>query len=219
VEPTALAQLQRQARNLLKLRPMKAPTGSRAIGTTTNAAKLGISSMVLIVLTAGALGACGSSDREFGGALSEDGSGGAAGSGASAGGSGATAGAGGSGATAGSGGTSASGGTTGSGGDGGAPSCSEGQRRCGGDVGNTVEECRAGGWAALPGSEQCGGNTPACTGNGVCAAYRLALSTMGSSGAQALAAGGAAYVLRRQMFSTSLRACNLSHCTTGDVRP
>ena len=157
--------------------------------------------------------ACGS-DREFSGAR------------AGAGGDddGASSGAGGSSPSAGNsaGGGSVGGGGAGSG-DGGAintlpKQCTDlGVLRC---QDNVREQCTpAGEWQRLPDSEQCGGATPACSGNGVCAAFRQRAGGIDTFAIYPSASNAASYVLRRQTLTKSSKTCGTDYCVGGGITP
>ena len=87
-------------------------------------------------------------------------------------------------------------------------------------MGNTVEQCTEDGeWQALPAAEQCGAGTPACTGAGICAAYRLVDGTIDTFGIYPPEANGPTYILKRQTFIESRKICSATYCVTGGVRP
>jgi len=120
--------------------------------------------------------------------------------------------------TAGSGGSSGSDGSSGSGGitsNGGANTdgvCDDGERRCDGEV---PQACQSGKWvpeAACKTSE-------ACSGAGVCAAFRLVGAGIGSFAARpAEPVPGATLILKEQTLSAAPRVCNDQLCITGDLR-
>jgi hypothetical protein len=90
--------------------------------------------------------------------------------------------------------------------------CEDGERRCDGDV---PQACQAGVWT----SETACAKNEACSGAGVCAAFRLlgaGIGTFGERPAEPVA--GAALILKEQSLSAAPRVCNDKFCITGDVR-
>jgi hypothetical protein len=91
--------------------------------------------------------------------------------------------------------------------------CEAGKRKCDGE---TPQLCDDGQWVA---QEACGGAASVCTGEGVCAAYRLLDAGIGSLGARpAEPVAGAKLVLKQQTLSAPLRSCSDQYCVTGDFR-
>jgi hypothetical protein len=83
--------------------------------------------------------------------------------------------------------------------------------------GNVRQRCSPEGeWQPLPEAEQCGGAAPACTGDGVCAAYR---QKSGGIDTFATYPSASNYVLRRQTLGMSSRTCGGDYCVRGGVRP
>lgn len=94
--------------------------------------------------------------------------------------------------------------------------CKEGRMRC---EGNTPQTCDdEGNWVS---GKACGGTTKVCTGEGVCAAYRLVNAGIDSFGVRpAEPVKGTTIVLKEQTLSRSPRACKAdkSICVTGGIR-
>jgi hypothetical protein len=98
------------------------------------------------------------------------------------------------------------------------PSCKPGTRRCSGD---TREECDANSnWIRLPEAEQCGPATPACTGDGLCSAYRLvgAVETL-LAASPPRSPRSSDYVLLQQTFLDGFKQCSSDYCVSGGIRP
>jgi hypothetical protein len=120
-------------------------------------------------------------------------------------------------------GASSNGGATGGDGDvpvaGAAPlpaPCKAGRMRCEGNTPQTCDE--EGNW--VPG-KACGGTTKVCTGEGVCAAYRLVNAGIDTFGVRpAEPVKGTSIVLKEQTLSRSARTCKAdkSICVTGGIR-
>lgn len=91
--------------------------------------------------------------------------------------------------------------------------CDPGERRCDGD---TPEVCKADAW--IP-EEPCDAATQACSGAGVCAAFRLVDAGIGTFGQRpAEPVAGAKLILKSQTLSAAPRACSTKLCITGDLR-
>ncbi len=91
--------------------------------------------------------------------------------------------------------------------------CQPGERRCDGD---TPQACKTDAW--IP-EAPCDSKTQACTGAGVCAAFRLldaGIGTLGERPAEPVA--GAKLILKSQTLSAVPRVCTAKLCITGDVR-
>ena len=103
-------------------------------------------------------------------------------------------------------------GTNTSGGAGTDGACEAGSRRCAGD---TPQTCQADGrWQA----EATCKAAQACSGAGVCAAFRLVQAGISTFGEQPVPAAGAPLILKEQTFSAAPRACANNLCITGDLR-
>lgn len=115
------------------------------------------------------------------------------------------------GSAAGSGGSSAGDGSGVKGGETQAPagSCGAGERRCSGDV---PQGCEDGEWV----SEDACPKGQACSGAGVCSAFRFVGGV--DTFAQTAPVDGTGLVLRNQTLRAGLRACAEKLCVTGDVR-
>lgn len=90
--------------------------------------------------------------------------------------------------------------------------CKEGRMRC---EANTPQTCDdEGNWVS---GKACGGTTKVCTGDGVCAAYRLVNAGIDSFGVRP---PEGAIVLKSQTLSASPRTCNADKtlCVTGGIR-
>jgi len=87
--------------------------------------------------------------------------------------------------------------------------CVEGVRRCSGDV---PQACHEGEWTS---EAPCSGATRACTGAGVCAAFKLTHSGLDSLG---IATPTPGLVLKEQTLSAAPRACNRDFCVTASVK-
>lgn len=94
--------------------------------------------------------------------------------------------------------------------------CKPGVRTC---SGNVVVECQANEWVPVPPAEQCAGATPACTGEGLCAAWRLREGSLASPGAYPIEANGPNYVLVQQSLLSFPTTCGTKYCVTGGIRP
>ncbi|MFZ5896830.1 MAG: hypothetical protein ACOY0T_37585 [Myxococcota bacterium] len=94
------------------------------------------------------------------------------------------------------------------------PICRDGDRRCGGGEGNTVEECVGETWS--PADSQCEGSAPLCTGPGVCAAYRVLAGTIDALGVHQQA-GVHQFVVKKQTILQSIRICSIEYCVRGGV--
>ena len=93
--------------------------------------------------------------------------------------------------------------------------CREGKQQC---SGNTPQTCNADGeWED---GEACTGATKVCTGDGVCAAYRLVNAGIDSFGARpAEPVAGSTLILKEQTLSANPRTCSKSgRCVTGGIR-
>lgn len=91
--------------------------------------------------------------------------------------------------------------------------CAAGERGCNGD---TPQVCQAGVWIA---EAPCDATTQACTGAGICAAFRLTDSGIGTFGARpAEPIAGAKLILKLQTLTAAPRVCNSELCITGDLR-
>lgn len=88
--------------------------------------------------------------------------------------------------------------------------CEEDARQC---SGNTPQLCEDGVWVD---QAACGGATKVCTGEGVCAAFRLLSGGIGTFGVRPAESGG--YVLKEQSLSAAPRACNDDFCVTGGIQ-
>lgn len=88
-------------------------------------------------------------------------------------------------------------------------SCDEGTRQCSGD---TPQLCEGGAWVD---QAACGGTTKVCTGEGVCASFRLLGGGIGTFGPRPAESGN--YVLKEQTLSAAPRACNSDFCVTGGL--
>jgi len=107
----------------------------------------------------------------------------------------------------------AAGGTRAAGGAGADLGCEPGLRRCSAD---TPQACRSDGtWAdedACPVGQ-------ACSGSGVCAAFRLVGAGIGTFAERpANPVAGATLMLKEQTLSAAPRACTNELCITGDLR-
>ena len=128
---------------------------------------------------------------------------------------------GGEGNTGGTGNTGGEGIVAGSAGDPIAMPCREGRKRCGGPGNNTPQTCDADG--AWQDGQACGGLTKVCTGEGVCAAYRLLNAGIDTFGVRTVepAAEGLP-VLKEQTLSAAPRSCGTVKgqqiCVTGGIR-
>jgi hypothetical protein len=90
--------------------------------------------------------------------------------------------------------------------------CEDGARRCAGD---TPQACAEGKWK----SEQACSANEACSGGGVCAAFRLVGAGIGTFGKRpAEPVGGGSLILKEQTLSAAPRVCSTKFCITGDVR-
>ena len=90
--------------------------------------------------------------------------------------------------------------------------CQPGERRC---DGNTPQACDSGAWT----SEAACDSTEACTGAGVCAAFRLVGAGIGTFGERpAEPVAGAKLILKEQTLSAAPRTCAAKLCITGDLR-
>ena len=87
--------------------------------------------------------------------------------------------------------------------------CDEGTRQCSGD---TPQLCQDGAWVD---QTACGGTTKVCTGEGVCASFRLLSGGIGTFGPRPAESGN--YVLKEQSLSAAPRACNDDFCVTGGL--
>jgi hypothetical protein len=88
--------------------------------------------------------------------------------------------------------------------------CEEDAGQC---SGNTPQLCKKGVWVD---QAACGGATKVCTGEGVCAAFRLLSGGIGTFGVRPAESGG--YVLKEQSLSAAPRACNEDFCVTGGIQ-
>ena len=114
--------------------------------------------------------------------------------------------------TAGSGGDSGSGGNPSNGGANTDGVCEDGERRCDGDV---PQACQASKWTPETACKV----DEACSGAGVCAAFRLVGAGIGSFGERpAEPVAGASLILKEQSLSAAPRVCNDQLCITGDLR-
>ena len=90
--------------------------------------------------------------------------------------------------------------------------CEAGSRRCAGD---TPLTCQSDGtWNAQAACKV----DQACSGAGVCAAFRLVQAGIGTFGEQPAGPAGAVLVLKEQTLSAAPRACSTQFCITGDLR-
>jgi len=89
-------------------------------------------------------------------------------------------------------------------------SCGAGERRCAGDV---PQACQDGEWLSEAGCPQ----GQACSGAGVCAAFRF-VGGIDTFGQAPTPLEGAGLVLKNQTLRSGLRACAEKLCVTGDVR-
>lgn len=87
--------------------------------------------------------------------------------------------------------------------------CMESMRRCAAD---TPQVCQGGEWVS---EEPCTGTTKACTGAGVCAAFRLTQGGLDSFNQRP--AEKASYVLKQQSLSAAPRVCTAALCVTATV--
>jgi hypothetical protein len=104
---------------------------------------------------------------------------------------------------------SESGGTAGTSGSTGPMRCMESMRRC--DA-NTPQVCEAGKWVS---EEPCAGATKACTGAGVCAAFRLTQGGLDAFNQRP--AEKPSLVLKQQSLSAAPRVCAAALCVTATV--
>lgn len=94
--------------------------------------------------------------------------------------------------------------------------CIVGAIRCNGNVREqSTATCE---WSPLPAADQCSGDKPACTGAGLCAAYRLVQGTIDTFGA-VTGNTSSNYVLTHQTLLEYPTACNQSYCVTGGIQP
>jgi hypothetical protein len=104
------------------------------------------------------------------------------------------------------------GGASASGGAGTDGACEAGSRRCAGD---TPQTCQSdGSWQA---EAPCKADQ-ACSGAGVCAAFRLVQAGINTFAEQPAPAEGAPLVLKEQTLMAAPRACATNLCITGDLR-
>jgi hypothetical protein len=89
--------------------------------------------------------------------------------------------------------------------------CKEGRGRC---DGNTPQTCNADG--VWENGKACGGTTKVCTGEGVCAAYRLVNAGIDSFGVRP---AEGKIILKEQTLTAAPRSCNAKGlCVTGGIR-
>lgn len=106
--------------------------------------------------------------------------------------------------------------TVGGGGNTAPAACAVGAIRCNGNVREqSTQTCD---WVPLSPELQCTGATPACTGAGLCAAYRLVQGTIDTFG-PVTGSTSASYILTHQTLLEYPTACNQKYCVSGGIQP